>query len=711
MKKTTEDKALKKELAQLKTCYNKARSQLAFHKELRTKKSLLHFFGVESDDTTAITIEDVDKFYEEAVTRIQTNWSDQLKGDREEHTKSSEPSEASKEAVEEGQESDTFTDEYASTRDFISSYQVKYPNQEATLLTQKEGGCNQVRAAQQLWDNINHRGHKANLLLAQTGAGKTYILGSFIKNFIEQGLINTLFCYAPNPIFYVTKSSVVEQTKKALRDEFGVDVATKVRVVNIEYLRTQIGSNYVKREVQVILGQEHEVFVWNEWMMPCLIVWDECQILAREDSTQSKIAQAVNNVTKRVIQIFASATPFSRVAEAKCFAVATGVSFHLGLGEVTISNENWKSFACNVAAPADPYEYVEAAVKRLTDKLEPYIVRIKGIKPKHRALNSVQRIYFKTPEEKKAYDDAWEEFQKKKAKIESDESISGSQAAFMLLAELTVFAKKAEFIRVPYLVDWVVQMWNEGYAPVLAVRFKQTQTAVYQKLVTEHGWTRDDVSMIWGGSTEAMSDKKKLAKKVKENAAFIETMKQMGIDIKEDLGVDIEDINEKTNEQIAFERAHNLLSQKPEERERERMRFQTQRSKLCIFNFKSGGVGLSLHHEAKHPNARQRVVLLTPVYSEKELVQALGRCPRITSISDTNQTMVYYANTIEEHVAARVVMKLKCLKQVVKARESWEAIITGKPVIEEEDDSDETLMLDAADAVEGNQLMEYVERN
>ena len=110
-------------------------------------------------------------------------------------------------------------------------------------------------------------------------------------------------------------------------------------------------------------------------------------------------------------------------------------------------------------------------------------------------------------------------------------------------------------------------------------------------------------------------------------------------------------------------------------RQRDIDKFQFGKSLCCIFTFKAGGVGLSLHHE--FPHTKQRVVILTPTYSAMEMVQGLGRCPRITSLSDTSQVIVFYLGTIEQHVAARVSIKLKCLQKAVRQRESWESIIMG----------------------------------
>ncbi|MEK6883807.1 MAG: hypothetical protein AABY22_29530, partial [Nanoarchaeota archaeon] len=134
-----------------------------------------------------------------------------------------------------------------------------------------------------------------------------------------------------------------------------------VHVFNIETLRSQFGKLFVKEKINVVNGQEVIEYEWNTMIVPALIIWDECQILAREESIQSKIAQAINRVKgKIVVQIFASATPFSRVYEARCFAVSTHTTFQLGMGKVELTDRNWKQFSHQVAAPGDPMTYNEA---------------------------------------------------------------------------------------------------------------------------------------------------------------------------------------------------------------------------------------------------------------------------------------------------------------------------------------------------------------
>ncbi len=689
---------LEQELKILTSCYNLAKSRFSFNKEDRFLGRIALLFGVNIKNVNLankpIAFLDIEIFYQQLQQILKDKYESRrfICNKKEvENIQSQITKEVLVEIIEEEKETDSI---------FIP----KFPDQVADLLRQKDG-CEQLECARNIFNYIWYSNHQGRLLNAQTGAGKTYILASVIKNLLHHGFLKRCNCISPLPIVYVTKASVVEQTEKVFRDEFGIDTVNTVIVVNIELLRSKFGKLFVKEKVAIIGGVEHIEYEWNNNLYPCLFIWDECQILAREESIQSKIAQGVNRINnpkRPVYQIFASATPFSRVYEARCFAVSTKTKFKLGMGEVTLDDRNWKQFSHTITE--DPMEYNEAAIKRLVSTLDPYITRIKNIRPKHRAFNGVQRIFFKTDEEREEYETAWERFQKEKARLESQALKEGTSSYFDILAQLTIMRKAAEKCKRHHYAEWMDKTWKANKAPVLACAFKGTITETYRILVEKYGWKRDDVSIIWGGSIESMTLKKKVASKIKDNKLFRTALEEAEIDL-QDLGIDLENLEIKTEEQIAWERLHNLLTQKPDEREKEKMRFQHQKSRACFFTFKSGGVGLSLHHQFNY--ALPRECLFSTVYSEKELVQGIGRCPRITSLSDTYQYMVYYVGTIEESVKNRVIIKLRNLKHVVKMRESWEDLFTGKKYKEE----DPKLKLEdiESESEEGNSLMEYTE--
>ncbi len=711
---------LEDEIKSLNACLRIAYSRFSFHQEDRFYGPMALHFGITIKDSTiakrAILYNDITIFYDQLITRLKDKYAiRKYIGDAKSVSieKVSEPEtplvgHITEQSNKEDEKEIHFTVEERDKEaepEVNSIFISKFPDQIATLLKQRDG-CEQEETARNLFNEIWFNLKPGFLLNAQTGAGKTYILASVIKNLLYQGLLEKARCISPLPVVYITKTSVVEQTKVVLKEEFGLDIINVVHVFNIETLRSQFGKLFIKEKVNIVNGQEVVEYEWNANIVPCLIIWDECQILAREESIQSKIAQAVNRVKgKTIIQIFSSATPFSRVYEARCFAVSTHTQFQLGMGEVELTDRNWKQFSHQIAAPSDPMTYSEASIKRLVAKLDPYILRIKNIRPKHKAFNGVSKIHFNTDSERIEYETAWERYQREKNRIEEESEKTGEGSYFQLLAQLTIMRKAAEKCRRYHLAEFMDKTWKAGKAPVCAVAFKGTITGTYRILVEDYGWKREDVSIIWGGSIESLNAKKKIGLKIKKNKLFMDALKEEDIDLQE-LGIDLENLEEKTEEQLAFEKLHDLITQKPEEREKEKLRFQKQKSRGCFFTFKSGGVGLSLHHNII--GALPREVLLTPVYSEKELVQGLGRCPRITSLSDTYQFMCYYVGTIEEAVAERVVMKLKNLKHVVKMREAWEDIFTGKksPI-----QQDQEALMDAVNEFEaGNTLMEYAER-
>ena len=59
------------------------------------------------------------------------------------------------------------------------------------------------------------------------------------------------------------------------------------------------------------------------------------------------------------------------------------------------------------------------------------------------------------------------------------------------------------------------------------------------------------------------------------------------------------------------------------------------------------------------------------------MVQGLGRAPRLTSLSVTKQTLLFYRGTVEDEIADIVSQKLRCLTKVVRQKESWSDVIVG----------------------------------
>lgn len=362
-----------------------------------------------------------------------------------------------------------------------------------------------------------------------------------------------------------------------------------------------------------------------------------------------------------------------------------------------INNNNWKQFSTTIAAPSGPEDYCQEAVNRLMDSMEQHVVRVRGVKPQFHAHNQVQVIEFSTREGRKFYDESVERFEKRKAKAQAKEASTGRSARAEMLVALLQFRIGAESNpdRIKYIVDGMYDsVMNHKQAAVAAFNFKISMSKCARMLLDPpYNVPRDKISMIWGGSKGQLSKKKQTKKSILGNESLLEAMEAAGISLEDiSLGDDVELFDE-----VKFEDGLRMGSQSRQARQDEIDRFQSGESRFCFFSFKSGGVGLSLHHtDERSPfkcrrkasgyvyeediplvTTRPRILFCAPTYSAIELVQGLGRCPRLTSLSDTPQLLVFFAGTIEERVAAITNLKLRCLSKVIRMREDWNDIVSG----------------------------------
>lgn len=563
--------------------------------------------------------------------------------------------------------------------------------------------------------------YRGILILSSTGTGKTFMTADLVRH-LEDVSFHENKTWSHIPYLYITRATVVEQTQRVFKKFFNLGVE-QMEVINIEQLRSKAGRLWVTEGVTVLQGEEYPTWTWKEKINPVVILLDECQAVKNSTSTQHKIMSAFNDLkTRHTYQVFISATPFTRVSEAKCFAVSTHHNIeHLGFPPGTVlTNETWPAYAAAIADPSAPDEYNEAAVERLMKDLDQYVVRVKGVRPQFDAVNGIEMIDFETPEEKKYYDDTERRYMEKKAKMESM-IMSGalSSSGIWPLVLLNERCMAAELCRKNHLAKKLYHAIQEGYAGVCALKYKATMIAVVKILVEKYGVPRDSISLVWGGGQTALTDKQKAKANIKAKALVLESM---GMDVEEMLkDLDLDEVEDRIIEEL--DPSLRLGAQSADERQSEIDRFQSGKSIICLYTFKAGGVGLSLHHsdeltkdwdrkvdgfeewhkmimslpekqrpapgKCRHKESgyayeedipfiavRQRRGFVAPTYSAIELVQGLGRAPRLTSLSPTHQTLLFYRGTVEMDVAAIVSVKLRCLAKVVRQRESWQDVIS-----------------------------------
>lgn len=363
-----------------------------------------------------------------------------------------------------------------------------------------------------------------------------------------------------------------------------------------------------------------------------------------------------------------------------------------------LTEERWPAYASRIASPKDPFEHSPGAIERFMKDMSEFITDVPSTRWQFRPHNTVRVIKFATNKEYQEYALAWEEYCERCAKINKD----APEGRFRILAEFTIFTRKSEGIRSPFMAaemqDYVTR---GGLAAACACKYVNTIMRCVLELVHVHKVPREQISLIWGGdhnlNTQPISDTEfmRIAGKVQRG----ELMSR-----KEQKQVEnyLLHKGEKTAEREA--RLHlieeckklGLGPQSRADRQDNIDRYQSGKSLYCFYTFKAGGVGLSLHHcddltknkVRRHEHngyaypediplipTRQRRTILAPVFSAIDAVQALYRVPRVTSLSDTKQEVIFYEKTAEEDMAIILGVKLKCLSKVVAAKEGWEGAI------------------------------------
>ena len=559
---------------------------------------------------------------------------------------------------------------------------------------------------------------QGQLLIAAPGLGKTFILAAMVARMVESKWHIKRGCVSPWPYIVVTKASVVEQTKRVFEKFFNLKHNREVYIINIDSLRAEAGSRFIEEKIEVENGVEHLVFKWRDLIRPAFVGWDECHSLKNHSSKQSQIAQAANDVDD-IVQFFMSATPGGKVNDFKCFVVSTRIKYQFpGTAfPTTVTNENWDTFASLIAAPSKPSEYCTAAVDRLMDYLDEYIVRVSGVKPQFKAINKVELINFSSKEGKDFYEKCIDTFEKKKQKLEAkynEGEISGNIYKCGMLTAMLRYRIAAESNpdRVKTICDRMYDdVMQHGKAAACGASFRVSICNYVEYLIKEKGVSRDDISIIWGGGVTKETENQKAKKILTENDEIAEAMKAAGLTLEM---LNLED--EEIKEQKTYDDSWRLGMQSLKERQKEIDRFQAGKTLFCFYIFKSGGVGLSLHHtdeltkeKVRHKKSgyaveedipkiptRPRRVYLAPTWSPFEMVQALGRVPRLTSLSNTEQHLIFFRDTVEERVAEVVSKGLRCFTKVVRIKEDWQDMIINrnfKSQIVDEPEEDNTELL------------------
>ena len=339
--------------------------------------------------------------------------------------------------------------------------------------------------------------------------------------------------------------------------------------------------------------------------MPSLVVFDECQGLKNDSSSQTQLSWSIPQGVKR---IFISATPYQRVSEARSVVQGVGMKTY---GE-PCTTETAPQLLQDIARWGSPSKLCQAQMERLRTAMKPYAVFVPKVRYKHKTHTRCRLIEFETSAEREHYDSYFVAFKRKCEEQMRNANFGRNE----ILVAMQKFREGAEEVRAVRMAKRAIEMAERGRQVIVVFNFVNPMRLAYKALRNE-GLSEDSISHIVGG-------------------------------------------------------------QSPSKRESERAKFQEGKSNILLFTMRSGGVGISLHHDREE--AKPRHIIIPPTWSAIDLVQALGRGHRITSISDTTQEVVWYKDTIEETVCARVEQKLDCINASVGRKENWVNVFTNGTV-------------------------------
>lgn len=513
------------------------------------------------------------------------------------------------------------------------------------------------------------------LLIDPVGYGKTYTVCMALKKLHASGFFDARLW----PVVWVTKAAVVPQTQQIIKD-FGLETLVPL-VTNYDKLRSNFGKLFIKFKSVVSNGQEELVIKWSPKILPRVFVLDEPQAIRHQNSLQTKVFQSLIDLFDHpnfkdvaigpCSLIFSSATPFTRVSEAKTFCTSTKMPLVAGSGlTVPLNSEHWGVLVSKVCRFTDPEAYCTAAMERLMDVLKDYIVRSNyhSVQKSFTKLGrKLHKAIFKTLIVKPD-SDTYSKYLQAQESLQDWLREHDDDSSLRKVSRIQEFVRTVEVLRAPIMAKLIHDTVSQGRSAACAVNYKQTLINSVIELVLNYDVHPENISLIWGGANKDCINSDDLAEIYKVLRLDKSSYKFRQSSIKD---------------------------------------FQSDTTKYCFYTFKAGGVGISLHQATQ--SMRPRTLFLGPTYSAIDLAQGCGRVPRITSWSDTPVNMVMLAGTPEEHVAQVVNNKMKCLSRATASRESWYSLLAPQHLQDFDDycREEQDKQQDLAEALEGCNLEEH----
>lgn len=367
---------------------------------------------------------------------------------------------------------------------------------------------------------------------------------------------------------------------------------------------------------------------WNPQMLVPLVIFDECQYLRNSGTQQTNVALALPTHTMGVKVILASATPFQRLIETRVFTVLCGVITKSN--SLPLTSQNFTSVISDLTARNRTIDdYSPKNINNLKEACAEWITEVSGVKFKHKAHTELLEIPFRTTGQKRIYEAAYEAYKDRLRKLEEEKGYFDTGCIIEQWVALGKFMQKAELLICQDLAERAIAKHQAGKQVIVGSEFVATLRGVWTILTKKLGVHKDKIGFIVGGQTP-IARQLQVDKWQRGNLDFMLMMK------------------------------------------------------------KAGGVAISLHHD--RPPSRPRAVILGPTFEAVNLVQFLGRGHRLTSLSDTEQDVLWLAPTVmSERVLPKVATKLTSIHAAVTAREQWGTMLMKFADAESQEEASELL--------------------
>jgi hypothetical protein len=507
----------------------------------------------------------------------------------------------------------------------------------------------------------------------EAGSGKTYFICGLIAEMRKNGIFDLPEnAIRPHKVIIFTPATAVEQFKRVV-EEFGLGdmLANRdIMVINLAQLGTPLGDAFVETKEDLFYDPPKITLHWRPIMTPVLCAIDESQDLNNHDTNQTKRLLALVNSKLPCKFICCSATPWEKVNDAMFFSCAAKK-----VGDVSITRESFAAFAQSIDKTPDKPN--KAAGTRLRQIFAGNIYSFPFVKWPAKAVNTILLTDFASDKDKDRYHKAHSTYVEKCRKLGKNDDF-GQFEAFVALGN---FRRTVEPLRVPFLLERTLDHFIKGdKAVVIGCAYKQTIIDLTFKLCDAGVSREHDISIIWGGSKRL--DKSLLMSK-EELDEFLRSGRGVATLSDEDfkrlkttiLYMEDAEFHDETQEE-QFKRhkrmeeygltsAQSLIS-----RQKEIDKFQSGKSRICLFTLAAGGRALSL--DQSKPFLLPRRGYCTPVFNGKEGAQFFGRTRRRKTISDVENSIVMMRNTVEELVVAPILdKKLACIGEVTNRKISF----------------------------------------